>query len=60
MYPIDDRSNSQMPLAHLHASFLNSNRDPSKQRAFTIKDTLLFDQREDEGSIDDLLLQADW
>ena len=58
--PIDDRSNAQMPIAYLHSSLLNANRDPKKQRPFIMQDTLLFKPCEDERHIDDVLMDEDW
>jgi hypothetical protein len=57
--PIDDRSNAQMPIAHLHASLLNVNRD-NKQRPLSMRDCLIFKPAEDQRDIDDLLLDGDW
>jgi hypothetical protein len=58
--PIDDRSNAQMPIAHLHASLINTNRDQSKGRALSMRDCLIFKPAEEDGHIDDLLLDGDW
>ena len=58
--PLDDRSNFQMPIASLHASFLNANRDPKKQRAFTMNDCLLFKPADEETDIDALLIADNW
>lgn len=49
-----------MPIAYLHATTINANRDPAKQRALTMKDMLIFGRDEDgEGHIDEQLL-GDW
>lgn len=58
--PIDDRSNAQMPMAHLHASLLNVNRDPKRGRPLSMRDCLIFKPSEGDEHIDDLLLDGDW
>jgi cytidylate kinase len=60
LYPIDDRSNFQMPIAHLHASVLNTNMDTTKKRPYAMRDLLIFKPKDDEGHIDDLLTSEDW
>jgi len=61
-YPIDDRSNSQMPIAALRSDLININRDPTKGNPVTLSDCLLFKPRDEteEDSIEERLLSDDW
>jgi hypothetical protein len=61
LYPIDDRSNLQMPIAALRSDLININRDPTKGPPVTLDDCLLFKARDEkEQHIDDVLLSDDW
>jgi len=58
MYPIDDRSNFQMPSAAARSDFLNVNR--GKGREITLRECLLFKGPQDEPGIDELLMSEGW
>lgn len=58
VYPIDDQSNFHVPVASLHASFINANRADNSQPV-GLADCLVFRNQKDQH-IDELLLSEDW